>query len=202
MLLAVICKVDCGARRAKWRSWRGKLQARTPREGIRASGHFVLTASRYPTCRGFSDIAHSTKNGRLKSRPFLHYLSTMSVLRDNRSTPTVVHAHRDQIDVLRHAVGPHQSACSPNNRDKTGRVKPKGLVAHKQVIVFDAERPIRRKAKLKSGTDRSTPPAFGRSGAYGTADAGDSFVNIARYSGGALDVQEDVAPGIPDLSGE
>src|ERR1700704_1921328 len=126
----------------------------------------------------------------------------MSVLRDNRSPPTVVHAHRDQIDVLRHAVGPHQSACSSNNRDKTGRVKPKGPVPHKQVIVFDAERPIRRKAKLKSGTDRSTPPAFGRSGAYGTADARDSFVNIARHSGAALDVEEDVAPSIPDLSGE
>src|SRR3979411_3531890 len=126
----------------------------------------------------------------------------MSVLRYNRTTPTVVHAHRDQIDVLTHAVGPNQSACGPNERDNTSRVKPHGSVAHKQVIVFDAERPIRRKAKLKSGTDRSTPPAFGRSGAYGTADAGDSFINIARYSGTALDVEEDVAPGIPDLSGE
>src|SRR3982075_4224470 len=126
----------------------------------------------------------------------------MSVLRYNRTTPTVVHAHRDQIDVLTHAVGPHQSACGPNERDNTCRVKSHGSIAHEQMIVFDAEGPIRRKAKLKSGADRSTPPAFGRSGTYVTAKSADCFVNIARYSGAALDVEEGVVPGITDLSGE
>ena len=130
------------------------------------------------------------------------HLWTKSVLRYNRTTPTVVHAHRDQIDVLTHVVGPHQSACGPNERDNTGRVKSHGSIAHEQVIVFDAERPVRRKAKLKSGTDRSTPPAFGRSGTYVPADGADSFVNIARYSGAALDVEQDVVPSITDLSGE
>ena len=112
-----------------------------------------------------------------------------SILRDHRSTEPIVHADRDQIGVLMDSVGTHQSACGANRRDNTGRGKPNGSVAHEQVIVFDAERPIRRKAKLKSGTDRSTPPAFGRSGTYVTADCADSFVNIARYSGAALDVE-------------
>ena len=100
------------------------------------------------------------------------------------------------------SVGTHRGACGPNKRDNTGRGKPNGSVAHEHVIVFDAERPIRRKAKLKSGADRSTPPAFGRSGTYVTADGGDSFVNIARYSASALDVKEDIAPGITNLPRE
>jgi hypothetical protein len=135
-----------------------------------------------------------------------HFVSlnlwAMSVLRDNRTTPTVVDTRRDQIDVLMDSVGTHQSACGPNKRDNTGRGKPNGSVAHEHVIVFDAERPIRRKAKFKSGADRSTPLAFGRSGTYVTADGGDSFVNIARYSGAALDVEEDVVPGITNLPRE
>src|ERR1700686_5407737 len=126
----------------------------------------------------------------------------MSVFRDNRTTPTVADTRRNQIDVLTDSVGTHQSACGPNNRDSTGRGKPDGSVAHEHVIVFDAEGPIRRKAEFKSGADRSTPPAFGRSSTYVTAESADRFVNIARYGAAALDVEEDVVPGITDLSGE
>src|SRR6202022_1577005 len=86
-----------------------------------------------------------------------------SVLRDNRTTPTVVDTRRDQIDVLMDSVGTHRGACGPNKRDNTGRGKPNGSVAHEHVIVFDAERPIRRKAKLNSGAARPPPRAFGRS---------------------------------------
>src|SRR4030088_2535529 len=107
----------------------------------------------------------------------------MSVLRDNRATPTIVRAHRDQIDVLMGSVGTHQSACGADTRDNTGRGKPNSSVAHEHVVVFDAEGPIWRKAKFKSGAYRSTPPAFGRSGTYVTAESADRFVNIARYGG-------------------
>jgi len=84
----------------------------------------------------------------------------MSVFRDNRTTPTVVDTRRDQIDVLMDSVGTHQSACGANRRDNTGRGKPNGSVAHEHVIVFDAEGPIRRKAKFKSGADVTPPPTL------------------------------------------
>jgi hypothetical protein len=100
------------------------------------------------------------------------------------------------------SVGTHQSACRANNWDNTGGGKPNGSVAQEHVTVFDAEGPIWRKAKFKSGADRSTPPAFGRSGTYATAESADRFVNIARYGGAALDVKEDVVPGITNLPGE
>src|SRR5207237_862002 len=76
-----------------------------------------------------------------------------------------------------------QGSC---NRNPEGDM----AVAHEQVIVFHANRPVRREAELETGSDRATPTGFARGVDHNTAE--DSAVLVVGHRSAALDVPENV----------
>src|SRR5262245_57959038 len=94
-----------------------------------------------------------------------------SVLRDQRAAPAIVQADEAHVDVLTDAVAAERQAA-------WGR-EAKRAIAEEDVVVFDAHRPVRRKADFQAGADRATPTAFaGRSeqGAVTDEARGDEHV--------------------------
>src|SRR5947207_11286892 len=75
--------------------------------------------------------------------------SVRSVLRDDRAAELVVQAGGDEIDVLTDAVGAEGEAAR--------RGEGVGTVLHEQVIVLDANRPVRGEGVFEAGADRAAP---------------------------------------------
>src|ERR1700686_2931181 len=119
----------------------------------------------------------------------------MSVLRDDRAAPAVVHANGGQIDVLTDAIG-----CREQEEPRSRESDVPGT--HKQMVVFEGDRPIRSEAVFETCADRATPTGF-----PGTVDKqacrnGEGPILVASNRGTALDVDQDVVPGIADLTRE
>src|SRR6185369_10116232 len=72
-----------------------------------------------------------------------------SVLRDDRAAELVVDAGGDEIDVRPDAIGAEEGA---SRRDEGV-----GTVLHEQVIVFDADRPVRSEGVFEADADRAAP---------------------------------------------
>jgi hypothetical protein len=107
-----------------------------------------------------------------------------SVLRDHRAAELVVHADRDEIDVLTDAVGARGHAGR--------RGEGKGTILHEQVIVFHRGRPVRSEAVLEADADGAAPAGV-VAGAASGCTGGDRVdaVAIVRHSRTALDVEQD-----------
>src|ERR1700712_3358899 len=73
--------------------------------------------------------------------------SRSSVLRDDRTTPTIVDADGDEIDVLTDALVEHQAGRADSGDSAVAR-EGVGAVAHEHMIVFDSCRPVRGEAVL------------------------------------------------------
>ena len=77
-------------------------------------------------------------------------------------------------------------------------------VAHEQMVVFDADRPVRRKAEFEAGSDRAAPAGF--AGLSRTTRRRSPVtkldVLVVGDGGAALHVPEHVVPGVADLAGE
>jgi hypothetical protein len=78
----------------------------------------------------------------------IKYFALRSVLGNHRTGEAIVDADGRHVDVSLDAVGARHR---PRGRGQGDRVGP-----HKQVIVFDANRPVRREADLDAGTDSAT----------------------------------------------
>src|SRR5947207_1400168 len=121
--------------------------------------------------------------------------SVRSVRRDDRAAELVVQAGGDEIDVLTDAVGAEGEAAR--------RGEGVGTVLHEQVIVLDANRPVRGEGVFEAGADRAAPAgvvagdASERAGCY-AVDA----VAVRGHGSTALDVEQDVVDGVTDLAGE
>src|SRR4051812_31454127 len=120
--------------------------------------------------------------------------SARSVLRDDRATPTVVDAHRDEIDVLTDPDGGEGTA----SRGGEGQVP----VAHEQVIVFEGGRPVRSKAVFEADANRAAPTGFVDAAGEGAGRVGEGAIAIPGNGGTALDVEQGAVEGPADLTGE
>src|SRR3979490_2981821 len=119
----------------------------------------------------------------------------MSVLRDDRAAPAVVHANGNKIDVLTDAIGAIEQAGRRGEGDIA--------IAHEQVIVFDGSRPVRRETKFKTGTDRAAPTRFTRAGGEEHSRGnGECVVLVFGYGRAALYVKQHIVPSVADLTSE
>src|SRR5260370_29296141 len=125
-----------------------------------------------------------------------------SILGDGGAAEGVVHADRDQVEVLTDAIDDHRGAAGRRTRDNTERRQSDVSASHEEMVVFDGDRPAGEKAIFKTGADRAAGPGV----AGGSGDqtrCGDDIVVTGRgYREAALHVKQRIAPSITDLSGE
>src|SRR5262249_6767932 len=110
-----------------------------------------------------------------------------SVLGDHRAAEAVVQTDEAHIDVLADIVSESHSVDARREEDDV-------MVAKENMVVFDADRPVRGKADFQTGADRAAPPGLviGRSDQRTSADEGrpDKDVRPASNHGAAaLDVE-------------
>src|SRR4030081_2460841 len=118
-----------------------------------------------------------------------------SVTGDARAAKTVVDANSAHIPVLTDAI----RAIEQAGRRGEGDI----AIAHEQVIVFDADRPVRCETKLKTGTDCATPTRFTRAGGeQHSRGNGEYVVLVFGYRRAALYVKQHIVPGVADLTSE
>src|SRR5438477_3362214 len=87
-----------------------------------------------------------------RSRPFRVANERVSVLCDDRTAEAVVQADEAHVDVL---------ADSGGNRERARRRAGSDVVgSHEQMVVLDADRPVRSEAEFEAGADRATPARF------------------------------------------
>src|SRR5438105_2323668 len=98
-----------------------------------------------------NQVHRSQPEGLRRKAAFLGEPPAKSVLCDNRAeaAKAVVHPDRPDVDILADIV-PAQY--------RDGRCRPRHIAgAREQVVVFDRNGPVRRKAEFKSGPDRTAP---------------------------------------------
>src|ERR1700754_500744 len=117
-----------------------------------------------------------------------------SVLCDDRAAELVVQASGDQIDVLADTIAAERQAA------RGGEVV--GLVLHEQVVVFDADRPIRSEAVFQTDADGAAPVGVVAGGRELRTEPVVDAVAIRGHSRTALDVEQRVVEGVTDLAGE
>src|SRR5882757_1558526 len=118
-----------------------------------------------------------------------------SVTADDRAAKTVVDARGDEIDVLTDAIR--------LEKHTTRRGEGKGLILHEQVVVFDADRPVRGEAIFKAGANGAAPAGAIPGARCQDAGCGvDGREAAVGYRSAALHVEQGVVPGIADLAGE
>src|SRR6266702_3150918 len=125
-----------------------------------------------------------------------------SILRDGGAAKGVVHAGRDQIDVLADAIDSHGSTGSWLTRNNAQRRKAEVSASHEEMVVFDGDRPAREKAIFKAGADRSAHPCVACGGDNGSRCGEDILVTAGGDREAALHIEERAVPGITDLPGE
>src|SRR3569832_170294 len=107
--------------------------------------------------------------------------------RERRAAEPVVQASREQVHVLLDAGGLDAGE---------GVV----LATQEDVVVLEAERPVRREAVFEAGADRRTP-----AGVAGRAEVRSSeadVILVVDHGRTALGVQQHVVPGVTELTGE
>ena len=78
-----------------------------------------------------------------------------------------------------------------------------GAVLHEQVIVFDADRPVRSEAVFEADADHAAPAGVvAVTPASAPVKRVETAVAIRGHGSAALDVEQDVVGGITDLTGE
>src|SRR3954451_17171476 len=112
-----------------------------------------------------------------------------SVTAEARAAELVVQADEAHVDILTDAIG--------RGHQREGDV----LVLQEDVVVLDANRPVRGETVLEAGTDRATPTGLIVRGQQ-CAAKGRDFILAAGDSRTALGVNEDVVPGVADLTGD
>src|SRR5882757_9787449 len=118
-----------------------------------------------------------------------------SVTADDRAAKTVVDARGDEIDVLTDAIR--------LEKHTTRRGEGKGLILHEQVVVFDADRPVRGETIFKADADGAAPAGVIPSTRCNDASRGVEGSEAAvGYRSAALHVEQCVVPGVADLAGE
>src|SRR3954470_7135792 len=120
-----------------------------------------------------------------------------SVAPYGRAAPAkaVVHAYGDHVHVLADPI-----ERTGNDRIDDGeRIV---CVAHKQVVVFDAGRPIRCEAVLPSDAHGATPAGRACRGEFKAGKRVEYAKTIARHRRAALHVEQGRVPRITDLAGE
>src|SRR4051812_4160926 len=118
-----------------------------------------------------------------------------SVLRDDRAAEAVVHPGGDEVSVLLDVV-----VAGVDAREHADASEVVVVGAHEQVIILDAERPVRSEGVFHAGANRAAP-----AGLLGTIDhraEEHTFVAVVGHRSTALDVEQDVVGGIADLAGE
>src|SRR5947209_7836302 len=114
----------------------------------------------------------------------------VSVLRNDGAAELVVQANEAHVDVLTDAIG--------RRHQREGDV----LVLQEDVVVLDANRPIRGKTILDAGADGAAPTGLVVRGQQRAGGRAEHLVLAAGHSRTALDVEQDVVPGVADLTGD
>src|SRR6202022_4722096 len=96
------------------------------------------------------------------------------------------------VDVLLDAVGPREYASEIS--------EVVGVPSHEQMVVLNTSRPVLREGEFDTGADRAAPASLFR---LVNRHAGHKTrVLVVCNRGAALDIPENVIPGVPDLAGE
>src|SRR4029077_15094233 len=107
----------------------------------------------------------------------------------------VVHAQCDHMHVL---ADPIERTGKDAVRDRERIV----CVAHKQVVVFDTDRPILSEAILESDTHGAAPEGVACRGEFKAGKCVKYAKTIARHRPAAPHVEQRLVPGVADLAGE
>ena len=75
-------------------------------------------------------------------------------------------------------------------------------IAHEQVVVFNTERPVRRKAILKSNTHDAAPAGRACRGQFNAGKRVEDAEAVACHRRAALYVKQRCIPGVADLAGK
>ena len=126
--------------------------------------------------------------GRQKCRP-----GSLGKRSNRTKSEAVVHAHGDHVHVLVDAAG--RSSKGGYDERVVG-------VAHEQVVVFNAGRPVRSEAILESDPHGGAPAGRACREKFNLAKRGQYAEIIARHRRAALQVQQCRVPGPTDLAGE
>src|ERR1700730_18684538 len=84
----------------------------------------------------------------------LLFSAPTSVARDDRTAKSVVDADRAHVDILLDGVG------TPDSGER--RRERHAAAAHEQMVVFESDRKVRRKAEYDAGADSAAPAGFAR----------------------------------------
>src|SRR6201996_3219997 len=109
---------------------------------------------------------------------------------EQRAAELVVDAGREQVDVLLDAV-----------RAETA-VEGDVLAIQEDMVVFEAERPVRSEAVFDAGADRGTPTGVVVRAEVRAGDVRVQIELVVDNRGTALGVQQHVVEGVADLAGE
>src|SRR3954454_15929490 len=126
-------------------------------------------------------------------------MSTRSVSRYNRrATPakSVIHAQREHIHVLA------DPAVEETNNTQIGSGERIVAIAHEQVVVFNAEGPIRSEAILPSNTHGGAPAGRACRRQFNARSGIEDAKAGVRHRRAALHVEQRCVPGVADLAGE
>src|SRR5258708_13841048 len=123
---------------------------------------------------------------------------TTSILGDGGAGEGVVHADRDQVEVLTDVIDDHRGAAGRRTRDNTERRQSDVSASHEEMVVFDGDRPAGEKAIFKTGADRAAGPGVAGGSGNQPRCAGDIVVKSGVNPWAALSEKERMSPGITD----
>src|SRR5882757_10399936 len=110
-------------------------------------------------------------------------------------TKLVVHADQTDVHVLVDALG-HRGGAGRGDKVEI-------FVAHEQVVVFDADRPVRSEGIFQTCADRAAPARGIRAVIHRARRGRERVVTVADDSGAALEISEETgADAISDLPRE
>src|SRR5258705_7663978 len=155
----------------------------------------AMTAERVPRFRRRATASAVVRRAKGRKR-------RRSILGDGGAAKRVVHADRDQVEVLTDAIDDHRAAGSRRTCENTRRSQAEVSASHEEMVVFDGDRPAREKAIFKTGADRSAGPGVAHGSGDETRCGDDIVVAGGGYRKPALHIKQRIAPGITDLSGE
>src|SRR6267142_2460234 len=193
------CRYRCRSRRSRYwlsETWRAPCLWR-PLPASLAGG--AGARPDHPISRRRREVATKQKSpGRRRGLSLLE-IRGKSVTGDDRAAKTIVDAGSDEIDVLSDAV------CPRGEGDSGSRGKADVTVAHKQVIIFNCERPIRSERVFATDSNNATPAGFGCPIDIGVENGridDEAIILVVGNGGATLHVKQERVPGITDLTGE
>ena len=87
--------------------------------------------------------------------------------------------------------------------DRNGRRRERNIgIAHEQVVVFNRDGPVRRKTDFKSRPHGATPTGVACLIERDSACGKEAVVFVGGDRGAALQIPENIVPGVTDLAGE